>query len=253
MIELYGSIAAGESVLPLLEGQGLSKHFGGVIALSKVTLTVEPQTIVGLIGPNGAGKTTLFNAIAGVFKPSSGKVIFDGIDITGLPANKACRRGIARTFQVARPFGELTCLENVMVAAVNRHPDLDTARIRHLAMERLEVVGIPDLAEVYAGNLNLIQKKRLEIARALATEPKLLMLDEVLGGLNTQEIAQAVEFIKSLKKHFGLTLFWIEHVMGAIMNAADRVIVLDHGKILIEATPDRVVTDPRVIQAYLGE
>lgn len=239
--------------MPLLEGQGLSKHFGGVIALSEVTLAVETQTIVGLIGPNGAGKTTLFNAIAGVFKPSSGKVIFDGIDITGLPANKTCRRGIARTFQVTRPFGELTCLENVMVAAVNRHPDLDTARIRHLAMERLEFVGIPDLAEVYAGNLNLIQKKRLEIARALATEPKLLMLDEVLGGLNTQEIAQAVEFIKSLKKHFGLTLFWIEHVMGAIMNAADRVIVLDQGKILMENTPERVVTDPRVIQAYLGE
>jgi branched-chain amino acid transport system ATP-binding protein len=239
--------------LPLLEGRGLSKHFGGVQALREVTFAVEPQTIVGLIGPNGAGKTTLFNAIAGVFKPSAGKVIFDQTDITGLPANQTCRRGISRTFQVTRPFGDLTCLENVMVAAVNRHPRLSTSRIQDLSMERLEVVEMSDLAQVHAGNLNLIQKKRLEIARALATEPKLLMLDEVLGGLNTQEIARAVEFIRSLKSRFGLTVFWIEHVMGAIMSAADRVIVLDQGQVLMEGTPERVVNDSRVIQAYLGE
>jgi branched-chain amino acid transport system ATP-binding protein len=188
-----------------------------------------------------------------VFKPSAGKVIFDQTDITGLPANQTCRLGISRTFQVTRPFGDLTCLENVMVAAVNRHPHLSTSRIQDLSMERLEVVEMSDLALVHAGNLNLIQKKRLEIARALATEPKLLMLDEVLGGLNTQEIARAVEFIRSLKSRFGLTVFWIEHVMGAIMSAADRVIVLDQGQVLMEGTPERVVNDSRVIQAYLGE
>jgi len=237
----------------LLEGRKVSKSFGGVQALSQVDFTVERGTIVGLIGPNGAGKTTLFNAVAGAFKPTSGRIVFDEADITGLPANAVCRLGMARTFQVTRPFGAMTCLENVMVAAINRHPQKPRAFIESSAREKLSFVGLAEMEGVEARHLNVIQKKRLEMARALATEPKLLMLDEVLGGLNTQEISQAVEFIRSLRDQLGLTVLWIEHVMGAIMQAAERVIVLDQGRVLMAGTPAEVVNDPRVIQAYLGE
>ena len=239
--------------MALLEGRNVSKSFGGVQALSEVDFTVERGTIVGLIGPNGAGKTTLFNAVAGAFKPTSGRIVFDEADITGLPANAVCRLGMARTFQVTRPFGAMTCLENVMVAAINRHPQKPRAFIESSAREKLSFVGLAEMEGVEARHLNVIQKKRLEMARALATEPKLLMLDEVLGGLNTQEISQAVEFIRSLRDQLGLTVLWIEHVMGAIMQAAERVIVLDQGRVLMAGTPDEVVNDPRVIQAYLGE
>jgi branched-chain amino acid transport system ATP-binding protein len=237
----------------LLEGHNVSKSFGGVQALTQVDFVVERGTIVGLIGPNGAGKTTLFNAVAGAFKPTSGKVIFDGADVTGLPANAICRRGMARTFQVTRPFAAMTCLENVMVAAINRHPIKPRSFIETFAHEKLSFVGLNEMGGVEARHLNVIQKKRLEMARALATEPKLLMLDEVLGGLNTQEISQAVEFIRSLRDQLGLTVLWIEHVMGAVMKAAERVIVLDQGQILMAGTPAEVVADQRVIHAYLGE
>jgi branched-chain amino acid transport system ATP-binding protein len=237
----------------LLEGHKVSKSFGGVQALRQVNFAVEKGTIVGLIGPNVAGKTTLFNAVAGAFKPTSGRVVFDDADITGFPANAVCRLGIARTFQVTRPFAAMTCLENVTVAAINRHPDKPRAFIESSAREKLSLVGLAEMERVEARHLNVIQKKRLEMARALATEPKLLMLDEVLGGLNTQEISQAVDFIRSLRDKLGLTVLWIEHVMGAIMKAAERVIVLDQGQVLMAGTPAEVVNDPRVIQAYLGE
>jgi branched-chain amino acid transport system ATP-binding protein len=243
----------GDRLVTLLEGHGLSKSFGGVRALNDVDFDIAEGTIVGLIGPNGAGKTTLFNIVAGSFKPSAGRVVFDGQDISGLPADKICRRGIARTFQVTRPFGDMTCRENVMVAAVNHHAQSSRPEIEKIADKKLELVGLREHASLEAKNLNVIQKKRLEIARALATEPKLLMLDEVLGGLNTQEIIQAIEFIRMLRDDFGLTVFWIEHVMGAIMEATDRVIVLDQGKILMTGTPKEIASDPRVIQAYLGE
>ena len=239
--------------MALLEGRKVSKSFGGVQALSQVDFAVERGTIVGLIGPNGAGKTTLFNAVAGAFKPTSGRIVFDEADITGLPADAVCRLGMARTFQVTRPFAAMTCLENVMVAAVNRHPQKPRAFIESFAREKLSFVGLTEMAGSEARQLNVIQKKRLEMARALATEPRLLMLDEVLGGLNTQEISQAVDFIRSLRDRLGLTVLWIEHVMGAIMQAAERVIVLDQGRVLMAGTPSEVVNDPRVIQAYLGD
>jgi len=237
----------------LLEGHGLRKAFGGVRALNDVDFEIAKGTIVGLIGPNGAGKTTLFNIVAGSFKPTAGRVVFDGQEISGLPADKICRRGIARTFQVTRPFGDMTCRENVMVAAINHHAQRSRPEIEHIADKKLNLVGLREHAFLDAKNLNVIQKKRLEIARALATEPKLLLLDEVLGGLNTQEIIQAIEFIRMLRDDFDLTVFWIEHVMGAIMEATDRVIVLDQGKILMTGTPEEIAGDPRVIQAYLGE
>ncbi|MBT8368208.1 MAG: ABC transporter ATP-binding protein [Deltaproteobacteria bacterium] len=239
--------------MTLLEGHGLSKSFGGVRALSDVDFEIAKGTVVGLIGPNGAGKTTLFNIVAGSFKPTAGRVLFDGQDISGLPADKICRRGIARTFQVTRPFGDMTCRENVMVAAINHRAQRSRVEIEQIADEKLDLVGLGEHALLAAKNLNVIQKKRLEIARALATGPKLLMLDEVLGGLNTQEIIQAIEFIRLLRDEFGLTVFWIEHVMGAIMEATDRVIVLEQGKILMTGTPHETAGDPRVIQAYLGE
>ena len=239
--------------MALLEGRKLTKRFGGVAALVDVDFSVGKDTIVGLIGPNGAGKTTLFNVVAGAIKPNSGRVLFDGHDIIGLPANEICRLGIARTFQVTRPFGEMTCLENVAVAAINRRRSGTVDDWKRVAQENLAFVGLLDLADTEARHLNVIQKKRLEIARALATEPRLLMLDEVLGGLNTHEILEAVEFIKKLRDDRGLTIFWIEHVMGAIMKAAEVVIVLDQGSKLMEGCPEEVVNDPRVIHAYLGE
>jgi branched-chain amino acid transport system ATP-binding protein len=238
--------------LALLEGRGISKRFGGVQALTQVDFEVEAGTIVGLIGPNGAGKTTLFNIVAGAMAPSAGEVLFDGDRITGLSAFRICRRGIARTFQVTRPFAEMTCLENVAVGIVNRHPGTGRADWQVLAREYLEAVGLAGQTETPARQLNVIQKKRLEIARALATEPQLLMLDEVLGGLNTYEVQEAVAFIRDLRDRRGLTVFWIEHVMGAIMQAAERVIVLDQGQVLMVGAPGEVVSDARVISAYLG-
>jgi branched-chain amino acid transport system ATP-binding protein len=238
--------------VPLLEGHQINKRFGGVQALDNVSFSVESGTIVGLIGPNGAGKTTLFNAVAGAVRPDSGRVDFNGKEITGLSTNRICREGIARTFQVPRPFEEMTCLENVGVGLINRRSDKG-GDWRPEAREALAFVGLSEYADAEARNLNVVQKKRLEIARGLATGPKLLMLDEVLGGLNTQEIGQAIAFIRRLRDAVGVTVFWIEHVMGAVMEAAEKVIVLDQGRILMEGTPAAVVSDPRVIKAYLGE
>ena len=239
--------------MKLVQGVGITKTFGGVQALSDVDFEVEKGTIVGLIGPNGAGKTTLFNIVAGAIAPSSGVVRFQGEDITGWSAYKVCRRGIARTFQVTRPFGEMTCLENVAVGVVNRQPGCRRSQWTVLAAECLEAVGLKDLAATEARHLNVVQKKKLEIARALATRPELLMLDEVLGGLNSQEIQEAVAFIQGLRDQRRLTILWIEHVMGAIMQATEKVIVLDQGKILTTGAPTEVVNDPRVIHAYLGD
>ncbi len=239
--------------MTLLEGHGVSRYFGGVRALDGVDFQVEAGTIVGLIGPNGAGKTTLFNIVAGAMAPSQGAVLFDGLKISGLPAYRICRQGVARTFQVTRPFGEMTCLENVAVGIVNRRPETRRSEWQERAEAILAEVGLEVQTHTAAKHLNVIQKKRLEIARALATEPRLLMLDEVLGGLNTQEIQESVAFIRELRDRRGLTVFWIEHVMGAIMQAAEKVIVLDQGTILMEGPPPAVVSDPRVIQAYLGD
>ncbi len=239
--------------MAVLEGRGISKHFGGVKALTGVDFSVEEGSIVGLIGPNGAGKTTLFNIVAGAIAPSAGRITFQGRAITGLNAIQVCRQGIARTFQVTRPFGGMTCLENVAVGIINRHPGCPRHRWQAGALTLLEAVGLKALALTEARLLNVVQKKRLEIARALATEPRLLMLDEVLGGLNTQEIQEAIGFIRRLRDERGLTIFWIEHVMGAIMQATEKVIVLDQGRVLMEGPPHDVVADRRVILAYLGD
>ncbi len=237
----------------LLTGDGIHKHFGGVAALTDVSFTVEPGVVVGLIGPNGAGKTTLFNIVAGAFPPSRGEIAFSGESLTGLPAFRICRKGVARTFQVPRPFPDMTCLENVGVGVINHIPGCHRDEWEGRAVDNLSAAGLAGFEHLEARHLNVVQKKRLEIARALATEPKLLMLDEVLGGLNSQEIVEAIDFIRNLRDERGLTVFWIEHVMGAIMQAADKVIVLDQGSVLLAGPPDAVVNDPRVIHAYLGD
>ncbi len=239
--------------MALLEGHGLTKKFGGVQALTDVDFALNKGDIIGLIGPNGAGKTTLFNLIAGTFKPTSGHVIFEGKDITGHTANETCRLGIARTFQVTRPFLEMTCLENVGVSVINSPRQTGSGNWYGPARAALERVGLQQNMENPAKSLNLIEKKKLELARALATKPDILLLDEVLGGLNSQEIQDSVTLIQGLRENLGLTIFWIEHVMGAIMKAADRVIVLDQGANLMDGTPEEVVCDDRVIKAYLGE
>ncbi len=239
-------------MMPLLQATHITRHFGGVMALNGVDIHLEDGEIVGLIGPNGAGKTTLFNVLAAAIPPSTGSIRFLDTDITGWPAHKVSRLGLARTFQITRPFLKMTCLENVLVGLINHRPKEPLGRLQDLATEALAFVGLSDQRDAPASGLNLIQKKKLEIARTIAVRPKLLLLDEVLGGLNSQEVLQAVSMIRELQRNFGITILWIEHIMGAIMSAADRIVVLHQGEKLMEGAPETVVTDPRVIDAYLG-
>ncbi|MEW6260962.1 MAG: ABC transporter ATP-binding protein [Thermodesulfobacteriota bacterium] len=238
--------------MPLLQATHITRHFGGVMALNGVDIQLDSGEIVGLIGPNGAGKTTLFNVLAAAIPPSSGSIRFLDTDITGWPAYRVSRLGLARTFQITRPFLKMTCLENVMVGLINHRPKEALGRLQGLAEEALSFVGLSNLGDVPASGLNLIQKKKLEIARTIAIRPKLLLLDEVLGGLNSQEVVQAVSMIRELRQHFGITILWIEHIMGAIMSTADRIVVLHQGEKLMEGSPECVVKDSRVIDAYLG-
>ena len=239
--------------MSLLEVQNLSKRFGGVQAIGQVGFSVESGEILGMIGPNGAGKTTMFNLITGVIAPDSGTIVFQGGDITGLKPYQTCKKGISRTFQVTRPFGKMTCLENVYIPLLENQPDLKGATRRQRAEELLGLTSLSGKEEWQAESLNLIDKKRLELARALAVRPKLILLDEVLGGLNTMEMEVALELIKSIRDRFEITVVWIEHIMGAIMTVCDRVIVLDHGNLICRGAPEVVCQDPVVIKAYLGE
>jgi len=239
---------------PLIEGKGLTKSFGGLTAVKKVDFYLDEDEIVGLIGPNGAGKTTLFNLISGIFPPDSGKIVFEGKDFTGSKPFEVCRMGIARTFQIVRPFLKMTCLENVLVGIKGRNEKgLRKESKREEAKGLLKFVGLERHEQTMAKDLTLIEKKRLEMVRALATQPKILLLDEVLAGLNPSEIIQALELIEVIRSQLKVTVFWIEHVMGAIMKASDRVIVMDQGQKIKEGRPKEIVTDRRVIEAYLGE
>jgi len=241
-------------VVALIEGKELTKSFGGLIAVKEVDFHLQGGEIVGLIGPNGAGKTTLFNLISGVFHPDSGRLFFEEAEITQLKSFEICRMGIARTFQIVRPFLKMTCLENTLVGIIGRNErDRKKGVKKDEARDLLKFVGLGDHEETLANNLTLIEKKRLEMARALATRPKILLLDEVLAGLNPSEILQALELIESIRTELKMTIFWIEHVMGAIMKASDRIIVLDQGEKIKEGKPEEIVSDRRVIEAYLGE
>lgn len=233
----------------LMRASGLVRRFGGLVAVNEVSLTVSDREIVGLIGPNGAGKTSLFNILSGQLKPDSGTVSFAGKDITGASATTCARAGIGRTFQIVKPLTSLTVHENVMVGALLHHP---LAAAREKAAEIVKRVGMGPLLAQPAGSLTLESRKRLELARALSIEPKILLLDEILAGLNASEINESIHLIRSFAREDGLAVIMIEHNLHAVMSLADKVVVLDYGRKIAEGTPETVVRDPAVVAAYLG-
>jgi len=233
----------------LLEISGLTKRFGGLLAVSQFDLAVEAGEIVGLIGPNGAGKTTVFHLIAGFHAPTSGEIRFKGASLVGAKPHAICRRGLTRTFQIVQPFAGLTVIENVMVGAFNRERDAEAAR--RSAQEIVDFVGLGRRRDAPARSLTLSDRKRLEIARGLATRPELLLLDEAMSGLNPTEIEAIIGLIRRIHAR-GVSLLIIEHVMQAIMALSHRLVVLHHGEKLAEGPPAAVASDRRVIEAYLG-
>jgi branched-chain amino acid transport system ATP-binding protein len=233
----------------ILAVENVTRHFGGLVANSDIDMVVKRGEILGLIGPNGAGKSTLFNLIAGSFPPSEGRILFEGTDITRLSAPKRCQLGIARTFQVPKSFDTMTVIENIIVGAFVRHAG--GAAARRAALEVLDFAALGGSADKPASELTPPEKRRLEVARALATQPKLLLLDEVLTGLTRSEARLGVELVKRVREK-GVTVVMVEHVMEVVMPLVDRAVVLDLGQVLAEGTPAEVVRNPRVISAYLG-
>jgi branched-chain amino acid transport system ATP-binding protein len=235
----------------MLAISGVSKSFRGLKAVSRASFEVGEGSIVGLIGPNGAGKTTLFNMVAGVYAPDEGAIAFQGRPIAGLRPDQVCAAGIGRTFQIVKPFAGLSVLDNVIVGALLRSKDVPSAR-RHAA-GIVDKLGLGAKAELPASALTLPDRKRLEVARALATRPRLLLLDEVMAGLRPTECDQMVEVFRELNRAEGLTILLIEHVMRAVMALAQRIVVLNHGEIIAHGAPDDVVRDRAVLECYLGE
>jgi branched-chain amino acid transport system ATP-binding protein len=236
----------------ILSVNGLSKRFDGLQALSDVSFNLEEKEILGLIGPNGAGKTTMFNCINGVYPPTEGTVKFLGEETTAMKTYFMAKKGLARTHQIVKPMNELTVLENVMIGACFGSDGLNLKKAAIITEEVLDFLRIGDRSEQLAGSLNVGQKKRLEIARALASGPKLLLLDEVLAGLNPSEITEMVNTVKEIREQ-GISIIMIEHVMHAIMNVSDRIIVLDYGKLIAAGTPSEIANNEQVIEAYLGD
>jgi branched-chain amino acid transport system ATP-binding protein len=236
--------------MTLLEVKELSKHFGGVVALDGVNIKVDKGELVGIIGPNGAGKTTLYNCVTGFYPPTSGRVFFDGKDVTGLPSHRLCRMGMARTFQIPRPFMSMTLLENVMVGALGVGMSLREAREK--AKEIVSFLKLEEQANKPISKLNFNYRRRCELARALATNPKLLMLDETFAGLNPSEIDEMVKLVRKIHES-GVTIMLTEHVMKVVMSLAERIVVLHQGRIIAEGLPKEIVNDSRVVEAYLGQ
>ena len=239
--------------MPILDGERVTKHFGGLAAVSSVDFAVDQGKIVGLIGPNGAGKTTLFNLISGAIVPKDGVIRFNGQNITGLKPHRICKMGVARTFQSVKVFPNLPALENVLLGSLfgtsSSISETDTAGE---AMESLGFVGLSALGATPAKDLTLVNQKRLEVARALATKPELLLLDELMAGLNPTETVEAMELVTKIRDR-GITVFMIEHVMKAIMSVCDQIMVLHHGKKIADGTPQEIATSRTVVEVYLGE
>jgi branched-chain amino acid transport system ATP-binding protein len=239
--------------MPILEAEGVTKYFGGLAAVSQVGFNVDQGKVVGLIGPNGAGKTTLFNLISGALVPKEGAIRFNGQDIAGLKPHKICKMGLARTFQSVKIFANMPVLDNVLLGSLfgisNSMSSADAARE---ATGFLEFVGLSAVRATPAKDLTLANQKRLEVARALATKPELLLLDELMAGLNPTETAEAMELVTRIRDK-GITIFMIEHVMKAIMSVCDRIMVLHHGEKIAEGTPQEIATSKTVIEVYLGE
>ena len=235
----------------ILQLQGLSQRFGGLMALDSVDLEVEPGEVVGLIGPNGAGKTTLVNVVTGVYRPAAGSVFFNGHRIDGLKPYQISRLGVARTYQVVQPFPEMSALENVMAPTTFAARHLDIGEAREKAREALEFVGLGEQERSLASELTLAGRKRLELAKSLAMNPKVLLLDEVNAGLNPAEIDVALDLIRRISAQ-GVTIIIIEHLMKVVMNLCSRLVVLHHGAKIAEGTPSEITSDDRVIEAYLG-
>ncbi|MCR8472257.1 MAG: ABC transporter ATP-binding protein [Candidatus Korarchaeota archaeon] len=239
----------------MLKLSNVTKSFGGLIAINNVSFEISKGETVGLIGPNGAGKTTLIHLITGVYKPDLGSIKFNGKELTKMPPHRICREGIARTYQIPQPFPDMTALNNVVVAVLNRknRKNMSLADAELEASYFLEFVGLFRKRNTLARDLSLYELRMLELARALATEPKLLLIDETMAGLNPVESLRAVDMIKMAKEHFDLTILWVEHVMKIIMSAAERIIVLHYGKKIAEGPPEHISKDEKVIEAYLGE
>jgi len=238
----------------VLEAKNITKRFGGLVALNNVTLTVRKGELLGLIGPNGSGKTTMFNVITGYYRPEGGRVYYNGQDITGLRPHKIVKMGIARTFQIPKPFGRLTVVENVMSAAMYGREEVPSrGEAKEIAMEWLEYVRLKDKVNVEAKSLNIVERKLMELARAFSTDPRLLLLDELVAGLNPSEMMEVVELVRRLVDEKGITTVMVEHVMKAVMTISDRVFVLHRGTKLAEGKPEEIARDPKVVEAYILE
>jgi branched-chain amino acid transport system ATP-binding protein len=238
----------------MLSVDGLTKRFGGFLAVNQVSFEARQGEILGLIGPNGSGKSTTFNLIAGNLRPSAGSVRFSGTEIAGLAAHTICRQGIARTFQIPRPFRKLSLIENVTLAAYyGKASGISRAQAQAHAEEALALVGLPTDPSATTNGLGAAALKKLELARALATRPKLLLADESLGGLDSTEMEHAADLLERIRTRMGITIIWVEHIMGVLMRVVDRVVVLDHGEKIFDGTPALAAVDPRVTEVYLGK
>ena len=236
----------------MLQVTGLVKRFGGFTAVGNVSFKVEQGEILGLIGPNGSGKSTIFNMLSGTLSPTSGSIQFLGSEIAGLPAHRIINRGVGRTFQIPRPFRRLSLFENVAVAGYYGQGQVSRTRAMESAERALAMVGLPTDRQASVDGLGAAGLKKLELAKALATDPKLLLADESLGGLDESEMAQAADMLRKVRSELGITIIWVEHIMGVLMRVVDRVMVLDHGEKIAEGSPSEVARNPRVVEVYLG-
>jgi len=239
--------------MPMLSVSGLTKRFGALRAVNNVSFEVNEGEILGLIGPNGSGKSTTFNCIAGHYRPDGGSVQFEGSDIAGLPANRICHKGIGRTFQIPRPFHNLTLLENVALSAFfGRNRAVTQQQAWIFAEEALAMVGLPVDPRATTSGLGAAALKKLELARALATQPRLLLADESLNGLDHSEMESAADMLQRIRREKNITIVWVEHIMGVLMRVVDRVVVLDHGEVIFAGPPKEAQDNARVVEVYLG-